>query len=92
MFAGIPGTGIGALFFALICLSISLTRGLRRCGLVPTISATWIVGSLFLIYWQLPARCLSAEQVGIGFSFAPVLLLGTVLATAAVAARLMPRQ
>jgi hypothetical protein len=92
MFAGIPGTGIGALFFALICLAVSLTRGLRKCGLVPTLSAIWIAGCILLIYGQLPAQWLSAEHFTIGLSLAPVLLLGTVLTAAAVAARVVLRK
>ena len=89
MFAGMPGTGIGALFFALVCISISLVRGVRRCGWISIVSAIWIACCVLLIYGHSASAWLNAEQGQIGFSFMPLVLLTLVLALAALAAKLI---
>ena len=87
MFAGMPGTGIGALFFALVCLGLSLWRGIRRCAWTTQLSAAWILACVLLVYGAGVDYWFADGAAGMTFAWTPLLLLATVLGASAIVGR-----
>jgi hypothetical protein len=87
MFAGMPGTGIGALFFALVCLVLSIRNRLRGCSVVATVSSIWILGCLVLVYGSGLSIANGGETSVFRPSIIPELLLIFVLTISFLVAR-----
>lgn len=87
MFAGMPGTGIGALFFALVCLLIGLCRGIRQCSWTTQLSAVWILLCVLLVYGSGVQYWLADGSAGLAFAWTPLVLLGAVLGASTLIGR-----
>jgi cytochrome c oxidase assembly factor CtaG len=86
MFAGMPGTGIGALFFALVCLVLAVRKRMRGCSKIAAASSVWILGCLVLVYGSGASVAVEGEMQLFRFSLMPVLLLIGVLMLSTTAA------
>lgn len=90
MFAGVPGTGVGALFFALIALAVALFRRGRGLRGRVLLGALWISGFVFLVFGGLGRGVFGdgAEgPAGLLIALGPLLLLALILGLSALAAR-----
>lgn len=90
MFAGFPGTGVGALFFALLWLAMTLWRGGRACSWRVTAAALWVLAFVLVLPWALGREALGDAAAAL-LPLGPLLLLASVIALAALVARLAPR-
>jgi cytochrome c oxidase assembly factor CtaG len=91
MFAGMPGTGIGALFFAIVCLVLSVRNRLRGCSKIAASSSAWILCCLILVYGNGAGFAVEGGGRFVQLSLMPVLLLLAVLAVSFAVARFTRR-
>ena len=92
MFAGMPGTGIGAIFFALACVGMAIFRRMRQCSAFTLLSAVWILGWMLTVYGSVAWSWDDASEYDMLLSFSPLILLAAVLTTATAAAYALRRR